>query len=176
MDEVDARFARNVDASPSPRPGPVRILVIDDNEDIHADFHKVFARGDRREVELDALESELFGKRAPTSEPSDFDNVEIDTALQGDVGVELVRGALGEGRPYDIIFLDVRMPPGMDGIATAKLLWGLDPELKIALCTAYSDYSWSEIRQQLPKEDQLLILRKPFSVTQVRDLVRLRWG
>ena len=78
--------------------------------------------------------------------------------------------AVEEGRPYAVAFVDMRMPPGWDGLETIEMLWEADPELQVVICSAYSDYEWSEIVERLGHTDQLLILRKPFDAIEVRQL------
>jgi putative two-component system response regulator len=82
-----------------------------------------------------------------------------------------VEESLEKGKPYACAFIDVRMPPGWDGVETAKRIWEVDPDLPIVLCTAYSDHSWEEVSQQLDRTDQLLILKKPFDPIELRQVV-----
>jgi len=86
----------------------------------------------------------------------------VDSAYQGQEGVWLVKKALEAGRPYAVVFVDVRMPPGWDGVETTRKSWELDPDLQVVFCTAYSDYSWGELFEKLGPSDGLLILKKPF--------------
>ena len=67
-------------------------------------------------------------------------------------------------------FVDVRMPPGIDGVQTIGL-WELMPELPCVLCTAYSDYNWQETRRELANTKNLLILKKPFDPVEVLQVV-----
>src|SRR5438105_15787149 len=91
-----------------------RILVIDDNEAIHEDFRKVLAaRNDR--VALDELKSALLGAPA---DPLPENTYQIDSALQGQEGCDKVKAAVQSGRPYALAFVDMRMPPGWDGLET----------------------------------------------------------
>ena len=138
-------------------PSNNRILIIDDTREIHADFRKIFASSDDS---VEQSEAEIFGDAAPTPDAHVF---EIDSAFQGGDGVEMARNALTEGRPYAMAFIDVRMPPGIDGIETAERIWGFYPELQVVICTAYSDYSWQEMIGRLGRRHQLLVLKKPFS-------------
>ncbi len=69
-----------------------------------------------------------------------------------------------------VAFVDVRMPPGIDGIETSERLWKIFPELQIVICTAYSDYSWEEMIARLPQRDRLLILKKPFAAIEALQL------
>ena len=85
-------------------------------------------------------------------------------------GLERVRQALAEGRPYAMAFMDVRMPPGWDGIETTAKIWEIDPDLQVVICTAYSDYSWSKMIEQLGQSDKLLILKKPFDNVEALQL------
>lgn len=152
-------------------------MVIDDNEAIHADFKKVFGGSSAHDDQLDALEAELFGDDAPARAATPArPPLQVDVASQGRQGIAMVEAALARGVPYHLVFVDVRMPPGIDGIETAEYLWERDPTLRIVICTAYSDYGWDEIRSRLTRHEQLMILRKPFDVAEVRDLVELRWG
>ena len=138
---------------------PRRILVIDDNRSIHEDFRKILGSKQGGNSALDEVESELFGD---TKVEANVTELEIDSAYQGQEAVALVRAALAQGRPYSMAFVDVRMPPGMDGIETTAALWKVDPNLQIVICTAYSDYSWDEMLETLGTSDRLLILKKPF--------------
>ncbi len=81
----------------------------------------------------------------------------------------MVEKSLAEGRPYAVAFVDIRMPPGWDGIQTVREIWSIDPEILIVLCSAYSDYSWDDIVAQLGRTDRFLILRKPFENVEVRQ-------
>jgi len=82
----------------------------------------------------------------------------------------MVEQAANEGRPYALAFVDVRMPPGWDGIETVAHIWQKFPELPVVICTAYSDYSWSEMISKLGHSDNLVILRKPFEAVEVLQL------
>lgn len=82
----------------------------------------------------------------------------------------MVRRAQQEGRPYAMAFVDVRMPPGWDGIETISRIWKMYPALQVVICTAYSDYSWEEMIRQVGKTDNLVILKKPFDNIEVLQL------
>jgi diguanylate cyclase (GGDEF)-like protein len=144
-----------------------RILVIDDNASIHEDFQKILARPASSSTELKEMESVLFGSDAEAPAFADF---KIDYASQGREGLEMVKRAQSEGRPYALAFVDGRMPPGWDGIETISHLWQECPDLQVVLCTAYADYSWQEIRRVLGESDSLLILKKPFDNVEVLQL------
>ena len=145
-----------------------RILIIDDNESVHEDFRKLLGRGQLEETgALDALEDELFGASREKPAQTEFD---VDSAHQGAEGLGAVRRALAEGRPYAMAFVDIRMPPGWDGIETVVRVWKDDPELQVVLCSAYSDYSWEQTVAALGVTDRFVILRKPFDNVEVRQL------
>jgi PAS domain S-box-containing protein len=100
-------------------------------------------------------------------QPTQF---EVDSAYQGQEGVLLVKKALEAGLPYAMAFVDVRMPPGWDGVETTRRIWELDPNLQVVLCTAYSDYSWDEMFEKLGHRDGLLVLKKPFDAVEALQL------
>jgi len=145
-----------------------RVLVVDDNRAIHGDFRKVLGEPTHEQSALAAMEAELFGQPKPRARLEPF---QIDFAFQGQEARDLVQAAHQAGKPYAVAFVDVRMPPGWDGVETAQRLWEIDPELQIVICTAYSDYSWEEILGQLdPHAERFLILKKPFDHIEVRQL------
>jgi diguanylate cyclase (GGDEF)-like protein len=150
-----------------------RILVIDDNTDIHEDFRKTLSRKSFG-VDLEDDEAFLFGSQPVVETQSrEFD---IDTASQGHLGLAMVEAALREGRPYQLAFVDMRMPPGWDGVETISRLWQADPSLQVVICTAYSDYSWDQIVEKLGITDRLLILKKPFDDAEVCQLASAMTG
>lgn len=144
-----------------------RILVIDDTESIHDDFRKILCADERDAAALDDQEAALFGETPPSTGAAPF---ELDSAYQGQEGLELIRRADREGRPYAMAFVDVRMPPGWDGIETIARIWQAYPDLQVVICTAYSDYSWHDVVKRLGETDRLLILKKPFDNVEVRQL------
>ncbi|MEO6740444.1 MAG: ATP-binding protein, partial [Chthoniobacteraceae bacterium] len=143
-----------------------RILVVDDNRAIHEDFRKILVPEDSQSATLDTARRNLFG--APAKLPRNV--FTIDSAFQGEEAIGLLRQAVAEGRPYSTAFVDVRMPPGLDGIETAAKLWEIDPALQIVICTAYSDYSWDEMLALTGSRDSLLVLKKPFDAIEILQL------
>jgi signal transduction histidine kinase len=147
-----------------------RILVTDDNLAIHEDFRKIFAVGSGLPG-LRAAEAALFGEPLPdTGRAGLRQRFQLEFAAQGQEALAKVQAAQAEGQPYAVAFIDVRMPPGWDGIETAVRIWEQDPHLQIIICTAYSDYSWGEMLAKLGSSDQLVILKKPFDGIEVQQL------
>lgn len=145
-----------------------RILVIDDNPAIHEDFRKILGPVDSELAEsLDATEAALFGDAPTTTQTWNF---QIDSAFQGKEGLEKIRAAVNEGKPYAVAFVDVRMPPGWDGIETISRIWREFRDLQIVICTAYSDYSWEEITKAVGSTDHVLVLKKPFDNVEVMQM------
>jgi PAS domain S-box-containing protein len=145
-----------------------RILVVDDNPAIHTDFKKILHEGANGAEHLDSAEAILFGD--VKEGPGKMQAFELDSAMQGREGVEMIRQALCEGRPYATAFVDVRMPPGWDGIETVARMWEAQPDLQVVICTAYSDYSWEDMMNRFGRSDNLLILKKPFDNVEVLQL------
>ncbi len=143
-----------------------RILIIDDNNAIHDDIGRVLQE-DEHGGELDELEAELFGTSVQEKKPSPF---VTESAYQGKEGFEMVKKALEEGDPYMLVFVDMRMPPGWDGLETIQHIWEVDSEIQVVICTAFSDHSWDNIVSVLGHADRLLILKKPFDVMEVTQI------
>jgi CheY-like chemotaxis protein len=147
----------------------IKILVIDDNSAIHDAFKKIFQL-EKNDTTLEALDSLLFSDK----EKSIVDMippVEIDFAFQGKEALTLIQEKIEQRNPYALAFVDIRMPPGMDGIETIKKIWKIDAKLHIVICTAYSDYSLDEIHRQLGNYKDFFVLKKPFEVMEVRQMV-----
>jgi len=145
-----------------------RILVVDDNEAIHEDFKKILAApASAAATEVDQLASSLFDEEKLAEAAPEF---HLTHALQGQEALELVQKSLSKDQPFAMAFVDVRMPPGWNGIETVEKIWQIEREIEIVLCTAYSDFSWEEISRRLTHPERLLILRKPFDPLEVRQL------
>jgi CheY-like chemotaxis protein len=144
-----------------------RVLVIDDSEDIHKDFMRILSPGPAQEWEdLARLEEALFGM-APGASRSSRAVFAVDSVFQGREGIAKVREALAAGRPYDVVFLDYRMPPGWNGFETLRHLRKVAPSLPVVLCSAFSDYSMEEMRREFGEAHGLTELRKPFDKNEV---------
>ena len=154
--------------NPSPPPAANRILIVDDNPAIHADFRKILAPQAATSASLHEAERILFGE--PATENAPTTNYQLESAYQGQEGLALVEKAAAENRPFALVFMDVRMPPGWDGIETVRHIWAKFPELPVVVCTAFSDYSWPEMMESLGHSDNLVILRKPFEPIEVMQL------
>lgn len=144
-----------------------RVLIIDDNESIHKDFRKIFTSTDDNGL-LDELDAELFGTE--TTNRESVPGFELSFASQGKEGFELLREAVANDERFSMAFVDMRMPPGWDGVVTIAKLWEVDPDLQVVICTAYSDRTWDEILNRLGRTDKLLILKKPFDEIEVTQL------
>ncbi|MDI1476472.1 response regulator [Polyangium sp. y55x31] len=117
--------------------------------------------------DLDAMEASIFGARTAAPPVLGF---ELSFASQGAEALEKVRQARDVAAPYALAFVDMRMPPGWDGLETLTHLWAEDPTLQAVICSAYSDHSWAEITAKLGVTDRFLILKKPFDPVEVRQI------
>ncbi|MGA2174448.1 MAG: ATP-binding protein [Verrucomicrobiota bacterium] len=146
-----------------------RLLIVDDNHAIHDDFRKILSRHEPLSGQIEKAEAVLFGEVAGNGSAC-TGSFQLDSAYQGKDGLRLVQEALQQGRPYAMAFVDVRMPPGWDGVETTARIWEIDPDLQVVICTAYSDCSWGEMLERLGRSDRLVILRKPFDNVEVLQL------
>ena len=142
-----------------------RILLIDDNRAIHEDFKKIFAG--ENDQGLDSSRADLFGSAESTPKTDGFI---LDSAFQGQEGLQRVEQACAEGRPYAMAFVDMRMPPGWDGVETITRIWAVYPDLQVVICTAYSDYTLDDMIAKLGRTDRFVLLKKPFDNAEVLQL------
>ncbi len=151
---------RGVDINEATRQN--RILAVDDDHAVLDTYRAIFGGAENR------VEADLLGEAPATVSNREF---YLSTADQGSIAVEMVRQSVEKGLPFHTVFLDMRMPPGMNGLQTAKALRALDEHLFIVIVTAYSNVSTETISQQL--EYGVLYLQKPFSAQEVKQIARL---
>ena len=152
-----------------------RILIIDDNRTIHEDFQKILVPQSAL-AGLHQARAALF--KSGTGDPPPPDPFQLDFADQGQQGYDKVVSARTYDRPYAVAIVDMRMPPGWDGLVTIEHILKADPEIQIVICTAHSDYSWGQLTERLGVSDRVLILRKPFDsieVQQIASALTTKW-
>src|ERR1039458_7943660 len=135
VDKFDRACPRRVDVLKSSTVvSNHRILIIDDNAAIHHDFRKVLSADAELTAKhaLDSLEADIFGEPATAAARPNF---EIDSAHQGQEGVAMAHQAVIEGHPYAMAFVDMRMPPGWNGLETIEHLWAEDPDVQVVICS-----------------------------------------
>ncbi|HEY3809699.1 MAG TPA: EAL domain-containing protein [Steroidobacteraceae bacterium] len=154
----------------------VRVLIVDDNRAIHEDFKKILL-GPELDENLQALDAVLFGGgAAAAADPATV--FRLDSAYQGAEALSLVQRSLAERAPYSVAFIDMRMPPGWDGLETIERIWSVDREIQVVICSAYSDHDWQDLIARLGRSDKLLVLKKPFErieVLQCAHALAAKW-
>ena len=152
-------------------PSSYRVLLVDDNEAIHGDYRSLlaFERNDELD-ELDELERLALGEPVEPTPKLELPSYRFDSVYQGQDALAAVSRSVAEGDPYAVAFVDLRMPPGWDGLTTIKRIWEVDANIQVVVCSAFSDFSWRDIVNELGATDRLLLLRKPFDASAVRQL------
>ncbi|MFN0137753.1 MAG: EAL domain-containing protein [Phycisphaerae bacterium] len=146
-----------------------RILIVDDQESIRADYAKILTPPPTRDAAaLGDAKAALFGGAArPTANLPSF---LLQSASQGEEGVACIRAARDANESIMVAFVDMRMPPGMDGLCTIEGIWTTDPRVQVVLATAYSDHTLEDISRRLGPSDRLVILKKPFDNAEITQL------
>ena len=153
----------------------IRVLIADDDEHILQAYREAFSDTDSTQQmrALDALAAELFEQGGADDDEPHFDVV---ACSQGDDAISLAEEAANDGHPFDVVILDVRMPPGIDGVEAGSRIRELDPDVEIVFVTGYSDISLEELQRRVPPPMKLHYFNKPLSFTQlaldVADMVR----
>jgi len=128
--------------------------------------------GDMGEGALGDMRAAFLGGGESTKEEAKTNNTpyELTSAFQGEEGYDILCKACEDGLPFALAFVDMRMPPGWDGVQTIVKLWEKDPTLQVVICTAFSDYSWEQTVEILGESNRLLILKKPFDSIEISML------
>jgi CheY-like chemotaxis protein len=144
----------------------IRVLVADDDEEIIAAYREAFSdKESTQEMQvLDALAAELFDPELINDDEPHFDVV---ACSQGDDAISLAKIATAAGDPFDVVILDVRMPPGIDGVEAGSAIRAMDPDIEIVFVTGFSDVPLEELRRRVPPPMKLHYFNKPLSLSQL---------
>ena len=144
----------------------IRVLVADDDEHVLDCYRDAFTENEptNHMKALDALAAELFD---PKTDIVDEPKFEIVSCCQGDDAISLAQAAADEGAPFDVVILDVRMPPGIDGVEAGCQIRAMDPEVEIIFVTGFSDVPLEELQRRVPPPIKLHYFNKPLSFTQL---------
>ena len=153
-----------------------RILVVDDEADILEDYLRILSPDkDEKRDEVVLMEKEIFGSSrcsAPVLNCEE-EHIDVTAVTQGEDAITAVREALHDGDPFSVAFMDVRMPPGMDGVKAAYEIRSIDPDIEIVIVSAYSDYNRQEIKENFAgdrEEENIYYLKKPFNYNEIWEL------
>ena len=144
----------------------IRVLIADDDEHILQAYQEAFADTESTQEmrALDELAAELF-------ESSDLDDDEphfhVVACSQGDDAITLAEQAANDGHPFDVVILDVRMPPGIDGVEAGSRIRAMDPDCEIVFVTGFSDMPLEELQRRVPPPMKLHYFNKPLSFSQL---------
>ena len=157
----------------------MRILIVDDEPGMHESYRQCFKRaGGEQGAALDAMAAELFGDEPALPPVEGSASFEATHCMQGVEGVDAVAAGLARGERFAVAFIDVRMPPGIDGRETAKRIRALDPDINIVIVTGFSDFSPLEISRVAGPADKIFYIAKPFQaeeVVQTATALSQRW-
>lgn len=152
-----------------------RILIVDDQKDLREQLAKLLMRSGRKNETVSLVEQmrkKLLGTEEGQEETEipQEDGYEVDIAGQGKDAYEMVKKALNESRPYALMFTDMRMPPGWDGLETSKKVRELDRNIEIVIMTAYADHDQETIAETVGTPEKLLYIKKPFQSEEIFQL------
>ncbi len=158
-----------------------KILIVDDMEEIHVAYKFILETKNTDTADaMDSIIDDLFDEDEVSQKKNTMiPKYELQSCYQGEDAIEKVKEAVENNEPFAVVFMDMRMPPGMNGIDTIKELWKIDSKLEVILCTAFSDYNWKETINILGASDQLLLLKKPFEIPEIQQAALaqvLKWN
>jgi diguanylate cyclase (GGDEF)-like protein len=153
-----------------------RVLVVDDDAALIAEYLRCL------EEDIDPawgtstlydLEKALFGQEQAEKGAARFN---VQTQNQGEAAVEAVKAAVAMDAPFAIVFLDIRMPPGMDGIEAAKKIRAIDPDVNIVIVSGSMGPEVDNLDCEIPPADKIFFFKKPFHAVECRQLAAALCG
>lgn len=148
--------------------GHIRVLIADDDEHVLACYRDAFSEAPATDCvkALDILSAELF--ETSSDEPTG-PQFEVVSCRQGEEAIQAAEKAAGEGQPFDVVILDVRMPPGIDGVEAGSRIRALDPDVEIVFVSGYSDVPREELERRVPPPMKLHYFNKPISFMRLAE-------
>ncbi len=151
-----------------------RILIVDDQEDLREQLGRLLVSSgqpNKTSTLVQSMRERLMGiEDEKQVAPKIVPQYDIDTAGQGKEAFEMVQAAIDNKAPYAVIFTDMRMPPGWDGLKTAKKIREIDKHIEIVIMTAYADHTQSTIAAEVGMPEKLLYIKKPFQTEEIFQL------
>ncbi|MGB0909927.1 MAG: ATP-binding protein [Nitrospirales bacterium] len=145
-----------------------RVLVVDDNRNIHEDFRQILSVSAHGAAsDISQTNATLFGDALSAASLPSF---KVECVDDGVAGLNAIQQALDAEQPYAVAFIDMRLGEGWSGSETIAKMWNVDSSLQCVLCTAYTDIPWEQVLGELSHSDRLLILRKPFEAIEVQQI------
>jgi CheY-like chemotaxis protein len=153
----------------------IRVLIADDDEHILQCYREAFGSAEETDYmkALDALDAELFDDTAANDDSPHFDVV---ACSQGQDAIDRAKKAAEEGHPFDVVILDVRMPPGIDGVEAGSRIREFDPDVEIVFVTGFSDVPRDELERRVPPPMKLHYFNKPLSFMKLAEDVAVMVG
>lgn len=147
-----------------------RVLIVDDQDEIHIDFQEMLGPGNQEITSDDLVEAFLPEGTQEVPSPSYFPSFQLSHASSGDEAYEMVKAAKQSNQPFAVAYVDIRMPPGMDGVETIRRIRELERNLEIVIMTAYTDKPLHEIVTNMELLHKLLYIRKPVSREEIQQI------
>ena len=141
-----------------------RVLVVDDQQDIHEDFKEMLRPG------IGGATDDLAAAFLKPEQRAFLPNFELIHATSGEQACEIVRAASASDKPIALAYVDIRMPPGIDGVETIHRIRVIDRDIEVVIMTAYTDKTLPEIVQDMDMRHKLLYIRKPFAREEIQQL------
>ncbi len=137
-----------------------KILFLDDDPMIRKLFQSFFAAS--------KANSTTYLSKDGKSIPYTFN---LTCRASGEEGVAIVQKACAEQHPFSVAFIDIRMPPGMDGITTAAEIRAIDQDIEIVIVTGDMIVDLSQIHTAVHPLHKVLLLNKPFTRLEIQQTV-----
>ena len=142
-----------------------RVLIVDDQPEIHRDFSEVL-----RPRFAKTTSDDLAAMFEPEEAQRLMPDIELIDATSGEQACEIIKSAKESNAPIAVGFVDIRMPPGIDGVETIRRVRQIDRDIELVIMTAYSDKPLPDIIRDMELLHKLLYIRKPFAREEIQQM------
>ena len=146
-----------------------RVLIVDDQPEIHDDFVEMLRPTFAQPTSDDELAA-AFVPEERREQASFLPAFELLHASTGEQACDIILRGKEWNSPIAVAFIDIRMPPGIDGIETIRRVRRFDRDVEIVIITAYTDKSLPQIVHDLELLHKLLYIRKPFVHEEIQQI------
>lgn len=147
------------------------VMVVDNDKSVHEEFKKILCSHLDFNEKRDVLSNELFESVKSNEASEKRYDYHVISAFSGEESIGIIKNHKGIGCPIDVVFMDIKMATGVNGIDVCDQIRKIYPETDLIFCSDYSDFSTQDILNNVGNKKPVYFLPKPFDVNSVSKVL-----